>query len=131
MNRFRQDSRSVSMTSNVFLISVRPQTPTLSVTPSDSSIESGTSVALKCATTSTYAPITYSFFKRTTGIEYDIISQSGDTYTMENISTDDSGYYKCSVTMNSKESYRSTGHTIEVVGEYMVKVESIVFNPIV
>ena len=95
------------------------------------SSKSGTSVALKCATTSTYAPITYSFFKRTTGIEYDIISQSGDTYTMENISTDDSGYYKCSVTMNSKESYRSTGHTIEVVGEYMVKVESIVFNPIV
>ena len=92
------------------------------MTPSDATIESGTSVEVTCATVSTGAPITYNFFKDGNSI----ISQSGDTYTMGSISTADSGTYTCTVTMNSVTSLASSGHTIGVVGEYMVNVESFV-----
>ena len=113
------------MANYVFSVSVIPQTPALSVEPSDATIESGTSVAVTCATASTGASITYNFLKDGSAVT----SQAGGphtsiTYNILNTDTADSGTYTCSVTMNTLTSVASSGHTTTVVGEYMVRVES-------
>ena len=99
-----------------------PKTPTLSVVPSDATIESGTRVSVSCVTSSTGSSITYNFFKDGKAVT----SQSGGTYIMGSISNGDSGIYTCSVTINSVTSVASSNHYLIVVGESMVNVLSIV-----
>ena len=107
------------MTNHLFLVSVFPQTPTLSVAPSNAASESG-SVAVTCATASTGASITYNFLKDGKAI----ISQASGTFTMGSMTTAESGSYTCTVTMSSVTSVASSCYTPTVVGEYIVKVES-------
>ena len=106
------------MTSYLFLISA----PTLSATPYRYNLPSGTSVAIKCETPSTGAPITYNFYLN----RRKITSQSGDTYTIESISKDESGGYKCTVTMNDMTSEPSSLLYILVDGKCIAIDESIV-----
>ena len=131
-NEQMSTSQLVSIANYLLLISVIPQTPTLSVAPSDATIESGTSVTVTCATASTGASITYNFLKDGNAVT----SQASGTYTMGSITTAESGSYTCTVTMSTVTSVASSGHTTTVVGEYMVKIESTkcivkVLNPIV
>ena len=102
----------------MFLFSVIPQTPTLSVAPSDATIESGTSVAVTCATASSGGSITYNFLKDGNPVT----SQSSGTYTMGSITTSESGTYTCTVTISTVTSVASSGHTTTVVGEYMFSI---------
>ena len=98
-----------------------PKTPTLSVKPSDDTIENGARVSVTCVTSSTGASITYNFLKDGKVVKQ---SQQSGTYTMESISTTESGTYTCTVTMNSVTSVPSSGHDITVVGEYFMIFES-------
>ena len=93
----------------------------LTVTPSNAVIESGTSVRLDCDTASTAAVATYTFLRN----DQDVFSDTVSSYTMDSVSTADSGIYTCNVVMNSVTSLPSDDHSITVVG----KVHVIYFSP--
>ena len=95
-----------------------PKRPALSVTPTDATIGTGTRVAVTCYRSSTGGSITYNFRKDGKVV----MSQSSGTYTMESISTAESGIYSCTVTINSVTSMASSNYYLIVVGESIVKV---------
>ena len=97
-------------------ISVIPHTPTLTVSPTDVTLETGTPVTLTCATISTGGTVTYDFLKDGTSVA----SQSSGTYTISNSSPADTGTYTCTVSINSVTSLTSSGHTTTVVGESLM-----------
>ena len=99
-----------------FLISVIPQTPTLTVAPSHATIESGTSVTVTCTTTSTGGSVTYDFMRDGNVVT----SQPSGTYTMGSIATSESGTYTCTATISTVTSVVSSGHSTTVVGESIV-----------
>ena len=89
-----------------------PKTPTLSASPSDATIESGTSVTLTCATAST-GTITYKFLRDTTVVN----TGSSATHAITT-ATSDSGTYTCVVTISTVDSVASSGHAMTVVGKF-------------
>ena len=93
-----------------------PQTPTLTVTPSDETIESGTNITVTCITASTGRNATYNFLRD----GYVVTSQTCDTYMMSSLNISNSGTYTCTATINTVTSVVSSGHRFTVVGEYIV-----------
>ena len=99
---------------NAYSPPVIPKTPTMSVSPSDATLESSTSVTVTCTTTSSSSGSTeYTFLKD--GVS--VATQPADTYTMSSVTTSDSGTYTCKVTIKGVESLSSNQHTLRVVGE--------------
>ena len=101
------------------MISVTPQTPILTVSPSDATLESGTGVTLTCLTASS-GTTTYQFLK---GGSQET-SQSSGTYTLSPATTD-SGDWTCTATISSVVSSASTATTLTVVGMSIVELENI------
>ena len=96
---------------------VLPQTPTLTVSPSDVTIESGTSISLTCTTaSSTGGDVTYSFIKDSSLL----VSQASGTYSIDSSTTGDSATYTCTVTINSHTSQASDESTFIVFGGYII-----------
>ena len=87
-----------------------PQMPTLTVSPSDTTLESGTNVTFTCLTQCA-GTATYHFMKG--GIEE--ASQQSGTYTVT-VATTHAGSWTCTVTINTVVSSASTATTITVVG---------------
>ena len=95
-------------------VPVIPKTPSLSATPSDATIESGTVVTLTCATASV-GTITYKFMQDTS-----MAASGTDNTLVVTTSTTDTGTYTCVVTISAVDSVASSGHTMTVVGKYIV-----------
>ena len=93
------------------MIPVIPQTPTLTASPSDSTLESGTSVTLTCLTAS-HGTTTYQFLKDDT----EQANQSTSTYSVT-AATTDTGSWTCTATISTVVSSASTATTITVVGK--------------
>ena len=93
-----------------------PHTPTLTVNPSDATLETGISVTMTCATSSTGGSITYNFLKDGNAVT----SQSSSIYTMGSITTSQSGTYTCTATISSVASAASIGHTTTIVGQFII-----------
>jgi len=100
------------------LVSVRPKTPTLSRSPSDATIESGTAVTLTCATLSS-GSVTYTF---TRDGSTQVQSSSSATYDLSSAATSDTGSYTCVASISSVDSVASNADAMTVVGEYDVKL---------
>ena len=97
-----------------YLLSVRPVTPTLTRSPSEATIESGTGVTLTCATASVGGTATYTFRQDGTPVQ----SNAGATYNLASSATTDSGDYTCTAIISSVESQASTIDTLTIVSEY-------------
>ena len=93
-------------------ISVIPLTPTMTVIPLNSTLESTTDFILSCVTSSN-GTITYQFLRD----DDTIISQSNGTYVHQNIQTSDTGNYTCTVTINGVVSLNSNAFGKIVVGK--------------
>ena len=94
------------------MFSVRPVTPTLTPSPSETTIESGTSLTLTCATTST-GTITYIFKKDGTAVQ----TSAAATYTIPSPTTSDTAAYLCVAQITAVDSHDSGTHSLTVVGE--------------
>ena len=92
--------------------SVIPKTPSLTVEPSNSTLETGTAVTLTCATES-IGSVTYTFY------DEDVSVQSGgdSTYDLPSTATSDTGSYSCVATINGVASLESNVHNMTIVGE--------------
>ena len=98
----------------------------MTVTPSNDVIESGASVRLDCDTASTGAVVTYTFLRN----GQDVFSDTDSSYTMDSVSTADSGVHTCTVEMNSVTSLPSDGHSITVVGKvHIIYFSAFIFAP--
>ena len=97
------------------IISVIPLTPTLTVSPLNSTLESTTDLVLTCDTGSN-GTITYQFLRDNDTV----ISQSNGTYVHQNIQTSDTGNYTCTATINGVVSLKSNGFAKTVVGERFI-----------
>ena len=87
-----------------------PQTPTLTRSPTDATVESTTSVTFTCATASS-GTTTYQFLKD--GSQQ--VSQSSGTYTVTTATTH-TGSWTCTATINSAVSSASTASALTVYG---------------
>ena len=95
-----------------------PQTPSLTVSPSDATIQTGTSVTLTCATASTSSgTITYIFLEGVNPVQ----SSASATHTLT-AATSDSGSYTCTATISGVVSVASSAHVMAVVGESKVNM---------
>ena len=102
---------------DVVLFSVIPQTASLSVSPSDATIETGTSVTMTCATASTTSgSITYIFLETATEVQ----NGASAIYTLT-AATSDTGSYTCTATISGVASVASTAHAMTVVGKSEAK----------
>ena len=91
------------------MIPVTPQTPTLTVSPVDATLESGTSVTFTCLTASS-GTTTYQFLKG--GAEE--ASQSSGDYIVTSATTH-TGTWTCTATISSEVSSSSTETVIVTV----------------
>ena len=93
---------------------VKPKTPSISVSPSDAYVESGTSVTLTCTTASSSSSFEYEFKYGTTSVYTG--AASSKTLTVDPTM---SGTYICLVRIRSVASAASTGHPMTVVGRLL------------
>ena len=91
---------------------VRPKPPTLTASPTDSTIRINTRVTLTCSTAS-QGSTTYSFYKNSNLV----LTSSLNTYTLDSVATSDNGVFSCVATINSVNSVSSPGYTLTVVGK--------------
>ena len=104
---------------NRCIVPVIPKTPTFTVSPSDATIETGTTVTLSCVTASS-GLTTYRFVKD--GIEE--ASQPSGIYTLS-AATTDSADWTCTAAINSMVSSESSSITITVEGMSIVELDSV------
>ena len=107
---------AVIVSTAFLLVPVRPKAPTLSRSPTDATIESGTSVTLTCATLSS-GSVTYTFTRDSTQVQ----SSSSATLDLTSAATIDTGSYTCVASISSVDSVASNAEAMTVVGEYEVK----------
>ena len=88
-----------------------PETPTISASPSDATIESGTSVTFTCATASG-GTATYMFMR-----DSSVAASGSESSLVITTSTTDTGTYTCVVSISAVDSVASSGHNMTVVGE--------------
>ena len=96
-----------------------PKTPTLSASPSNATIASGTSVTLTCATASS-GNITYTFLRDTK-----VVNTGPSATHAITTAKSDSGTYTCVVTISFVDSVVSSGHAITVVGKFELSYRNI------
>ena len=102
----------------LFLLSDRPDAPTLSINPSAGTLMSGSTVVLTCDSLSTAASILYTFLQNNNEIRP---AGAEKVFTMDGVdSADSSGTYTCLITINQVDSPTSNSQTISVVGEFGV-----------
>ena len=94
-----------------------PLTPTLTVIPLNSTLESTTDFILSCVTGSN-GTTTYQFLRD----NETVISLSNSTYVHQNIQTSDTGNYTCTATINGVVSLKSNGFEKAVVGKCLTLV---------
>ena len=94
-------------------LSVKPKTPTLSVSPSDATIPSTSSLSMTCETASVYSLKTYTFLHNNN----EVFSGAENVYTLPSVTTVHSGTYICKVTIKALASSESNSHTITVYGK--------------
>ncbi|XP_012935544.1 hemicentin-1 [Aplysia californica] len=87
-----------------------PQTPSLSSSAS-STVETGTSVTLTCATLSSHGTVTYSFLQETTEVQ----SGPSATYDLTSTAPSNSGSYTCVATIYNVDSAPSSADSLQVV----------------
>ena len=90
---------------------VRPQTPSLSTSPSDSIIPAYTLVTLTCATNSDTPPAVHYIFYKDNNTLY---NGPLNTYTLPSVNTHDSGDYTCVATNGAVNSSSSSSYTLTV-----------------
>ena len=93
---------------------VKPKTPSISVSPSDAYVASGTSVTLTCTTASSSARISYKFRQGAA----EVATRSTNSLTISSVAIAQSGTYSCVVQISGVNSAASTGHSMTVVGKF-------------
>ena len=88
-----------------------PDKPSLSINPSEESVQSEAQVEMTC-TTSSSGSATYTFFK---DFEEIFTGQSG-SFTIDSASTLDSGFYSCVASIDGVSSVSSDKHRLNVTG---------------
>ena len=99
---------------------VRPITPTLTASVTNSTIKTETKLTLTCASTSTHGissnSISYTFLKNKKTISPP--PPPGSQYTVNTSQPSDKTSYTCKVDINGVSSLSSLEHSVRVVGEF-------------
>ena len=93
---------------------VHPKTPTLTASPSDSTVAMGTRVTLTCATSS-HGTTTYRFLLN----NKEVYHGSSNKYTTPTSASGNSNSYTCTATISGAQSAPSTQHGISYSGKLL------------
>ena len=96
-----------------------PKTPSLTASPSELTLSTGSKVTLTCATSS-HGSVSYKFLLNVKDIPH--ASGSSNTYTVPSKVTTSINSYTCKVTISGAESLPSTDHKVEFVGEFILSM---------
>lgn len=99
------------------MFSVVPQTPTLSRSPTDATIQTGTAVTFTCTTASS-GSTTYTFLRDSTQVQ----SGASATLDLTSAAPSNTGSYTCTATISGVDSVASNADSLTVVGEYRVQL---------
>ena len=94
-----------------FSLTVTPQTPSLSASPSEANIMAGRPVTLTCTTESNGDNMRYKFLKDSTLVATELTS----SYLISRPTSADTGAYTCVVKINGVDSAASGSHSMTVM----------------
>ena len=93
-------------------IAVRPKTPTLTASPSNSTLKPGMTILFTCETGSAGSQVIYTFLHNSNRLQ----SGLNSTYELRSVSPPNSGSYTCVVSVNYVDSHPSVAHNVLVKG---------------